>query len=224
LENTDNQATGQLGISLVNTSGGSNTSTIGGALVMIVFDVNANAAIGPTPIDLVPSNTPGSLTVTTGLTAKNPSYSMAPRPLPTNGFVTGVDGIVTIQQVQFVVSAPSPVTAGTGFQFTVTAVLGNTTDPAYTGTVAFSSSDTNATLPASSSLSNGVGTFSATLITAGSQTITATDTVNSSLTGFSNTITVSAAALTHLGITVPSTAVAGSAFGSTTQSRRTTAR
>ncbi len=62
----------------------------------------------------------------------------------------------------------------------------------YTGTVHFTSSDPVAVLPANTTLTNGAGTFSATLNTGGSQTITATDAYNSSITGTANT-TVSAA-------------------------------
>ena len=73
----------------------------------------------------------------------------------------------------------------------------NNTATGYTGTVHFSSSDTAAVLPANTMLTNGIGTFSATLKTAGSQTLTATDTVNSSIAGTSGTINVTAAAATH---------------------------
>ena len=45
-------------------------------------------------------------------------------------------------------------------------------------------------LPADSTLVNGTGTVSATLNTVGSQTITATDTVASPVTGTSNAIVV----------------------------------
>ena len=80
----------------------------------------------------------------------------------------------------------------TRLQFTVTAQdQFNNTATGYAGTVHFTSSDGNATLPADSTLTNGVGTFNATLKTAGNQTITATDTVTNSITGTSNTITVS---------------------------------
>src|SRR5207247_1538455 len=76
----------------------------------------------------------------------------------------------------FSVSAPSSATAGSAFSFTVTAQdQFNNTATGYVGTVHFTSSDSQAVLPANSSLSNGTGTFSATLKTAGSQTITATD-------------------------------------------------
>jgi hypothetical protein len=91
----------------------------------------------------------------------------------------------------FSVTAPANATAGTAFSITVTALdASNATATGYTGTVHFTSSDTQAVLPANSTLTNGVGTFSVTLKTAGSQTITATDTVTASITGVSGPITV----------------------------------
>jgi len=76
------------------------------------------------------------------------------------------------------VSAPASATAGTAFSFTVTAQdQFNNTATGYAGTIHFASSDAQAVLPTNSTLSNGTGTFNATLKTAGSQTISATDTV-----------------------------------------------
>ena len=95
----------------------------------------------------------------------------------------------------FVVSAPGTATAGIAMNVTVTAkdALGYTAT-GYTGTVQFTSSDGQAALPANTTLTNGVGTFSVTLKTAGHQTITATDAVTSALTGTSGSVGVSAAA------------------------------
>src|SRR5207253_2895728 len=94
----------------------------------------------------------------------------------------------------FTVTTPGTATAGVAFGYTVTAKdpFGNTAT-GYMGTVHFTSTDGNATLPADGTLASGVGTFSATLRTAGSRTLTAADTVTGSITGTSNTITVSAA-------------------------------
>src|SRR5207249_3571621 len=116
----------------------------------------------------------------------------------------------------FVVNAPATATAGIAFSFTVTAEdqFGNIAT-SYAGTVHFTSSDTGATLPPNSTLTNGTGTFSATLVTAGSQTITATDTVNSSITGTSGPIAHSAPAATHFVVSAPATATAGTAFSFT---------
>jgi hypothetical protein len=72
---------------------------------------------------------------------------------------------------------PSVITAGTGGSFRVTALNSNgSTDTSYTGTVHFTSSDPQAVLPANY-------TFTATLKTAGTQSITATDTANGSIVG-----------------------------------------
>src|SRR5262249_56638389 len=74
---------------------------------------------------------------------------------------------------------PSTTTAGDVHTFTVTAVdrFGNTT-PGYAGTVHLTSSDGQADLPADYTFvsgDKGTHAFSATLKTAGSRSITATD-------------------------------------------------
>ncbi|HEX7422200.1 MAG TPA: hypothetical protein VF505_20135 [Thermoanaerobaculia bacterium] len=116
--------------------------------------------------------------------------------------------MTTAPATHFVVSAPASATAGTAFNFTVTAQTAtNTTATTYSGTVHFTSTDGAAVLPANATLVNGVGTFSATLKTAGSQTITATDTVTASITGTSGPIVVSAGPATHFAVTAPPTAV-----------------
>jgi large repetitive protein len=90
------------------------------------------------------------------------------------------------------VVAPANSAANAPFNFTVNALdqFGNV-DPAYAGTVHFTSSDSAAVLPADASLSSGTGTFSATLITGNvTQTLTATDTVSQSITAGSASILV----------------------------------
>src|SRR5207245_7869571 len=81
-----------------------------------------------------------------------------------------------------VTAFPSPVTAGTAGGFTVSAqdAYGNVAT-GYAGTVHFSSSDSQAVLPANATLSTGTGTFRATLTTAGNQSLTPTDTVSASV-------------------------------------------
>ena len=72
---------------------------------------------------------------------------------------------------------------------------------AYTGTVQFTSSDGQAVLPANytfSAADQGVHTFSATLKTADSQSVTATDTLSHSITGTQAGIVVSLGAATTL--------------------------
>jgi hypothetical protein len=90
-----------------------------------------------------------------------------------------------------IVTASNPVAAGAPSSITVKVydVLGNLFT-GYTGTVHFSSTDGSAVLPANSTLTGGAGTFNVTLKTIGTQTVTATDTTTSSITGTSNLITV----------------------------------
>ncbi len=100
------------------------------------------------------------------------------------------------------VSAPSGETAGGTFSITVDALNGsNSTTAGYTGTVHFSSSDVAAGLPANytfTAADAGVHTFTGLVLkTAGSQTIAATDTSTSSITG-SATVAVTPAAANHL--------------------------
>jgi Calx-beta domain/Domain of unknown function (DUF4214) len=93
---------------------------------------------------------------------------------------------------------PTSTTAGNASNFTVTArdAYGNVAT-GYRGTVHFTSSDTQAALPANYtfvSADNGAHTFSAALKTAGTRSITATDTSSSSVTGTESGIVVSPAA------------------------------
>jgi hypothetical protein len=91
----------------------------------------------------------------------------------------------------FKVSSPAATTTGTPVNVTVTALdpFGNTAS-SYSGLVHFTSSDPHATLPADTTLTGGQGVFNITLNTAGSQTITATDTLsfNPKITGMSTPI------------------------------------
>src|SRR5206468_1762729 len=116
----------------------------------------------------------------------------------------------------FAVAAPASVSAGSGFSFTVTAQDAfNNTATGYAGTVAFSRSGAGAVLPANSTLTSRSGTFSATLNTAGNQTRAATDTANSSITGTSGPINVTALAATHFSVIAPASTTAGSSFNFT---------
>jgi hypothetical protein len=114
------------------------------------------------------------------------------------GSISGTQSGVAVSPaaaVAFTVSGfPSPVAAGAAGSFTVIArdAYGNTAT-GYTGTVHFTSSDGQAALPADytfTSSDTGRHSFSATLRTAGSQSITATDTVSSTITGSQAGITV----------------------------------
>jgi hypothetical protein len=106
---------------------------------------------------------------------------------------------------------PSPTTAGDSHSFTVTARdrFGNIAT-GYTGTVHFTSSDGQAVLPADAMLTGGSGTFMGIFKTAGTQSLTATDTGSSGLTGTEAGIAVAAAAASRLNVSdFPSPITAG---------------
>jgi RHS repeat-associated protein len=133
-------------------------------------------------------------------------YASAPSGIATFAITAGT-------ATHFTVSAPSAGTAGMAFNFTVTAQDAfDDTVTGYSGTIQITSSDASATLPVNVTLTNGTGTFSATLKTAGLQTITATDTVNSTIVGVSGLIAVSATAATHFTLSAPTSATVGSPF------------
>ena len=95
----------------------------------------------------------------------------------------------------FSISGPANVPSAVNFQFTVTALdASNHAVNNYSGTVHFTSTDPHVQLPADSSITSGTGIFSATLVTAGNQMITATDKAASSITGSSGAIKVGALA------------------------------
>jgi len=137
------------------------------------------------------------VTVTTafGTSATNTADQftyMAPLPVVIPKIIPGLNQNL-LNATHLVISAPATAVSGTPFSFTVTAQTQlNSTASGYTGTVHFTSSDTAASLPADTTLTNGTGAFSTTLNTSGSQTITAADTSSASITGVSNSIAVSA--------------------------------
>ena len=129
--------------------------------------------------------------------------------------VHGAAGLITVSPgaaVRFAVNAPASISVGSGFSFTVTAQdQFYNTAASYTGTVHFTSSDKNATLPPAVPLAAGSGVFTATLQTSGKQDIAAYDSVTPAITGMSVPITVLGNA-THFLISVPGSAQAGSGF------------
>ena len=88
----------------------------------------------------------------------------------------------------------------------------------YTGTVVFGSSDSRAALPATytfTAADKGVHTFAATLVTAGTQSITAEDTATGGLSGSEAGIAVNPAAASRFLITAPYGVTSGVAFSLT---------
>jgi len=121
--------------------------------------------------------------------------------------------IVPAPAVSLKVPCPSSSSAGASIPFTVFAQdAQNDLATGYTGTVQFTSTDTAAVLSGDVTLTDGVGVFSAIFNTNGNQTLTATDTLTSSINGASSPIAVSAGAATHFAVSAPPTATAGNAF------------
>jgi hypothetical protein len=113
-----------------------------------------------------------------------------------------------------VVAATATPTTGVPFNITVTALdSAGQMVSTYSGTVHLTSSSGQAVQPASGTLTGGTGTFSVSLSTSGSQTITATDTA--SLSGTSSTLAVSSKVATQFSVSAPVTATAGTAFSFT---------
>ena len=135
-----------------------------------------------------------------------------------NSSLTGTESNITVQPGATagfqLASFPSTATAGVSSNFTLTAIdsFGNRT-PGYTGTVNFTSTDPKATLPASYTfLSGDAGThiFAATLFTAGTRSLKATDSVNSSFSGTESNIKVVAATAVSLSVSgMPNPDIAG---------------
>ena len=143
--------------------------------------------------------------ITTGTSTGSPNYSAGPgydyvtglgSPMA-NLIVGSLDGSSASSNDTLVVAASNAVTAGTSFNVTVTADNSSgATDTGYLGTIHFTSSDVQAGLPANFTFTAadlGTYTFTVTLKTAGSQSITATDTTTSAVTGTVGGINVSPA-------------------------------
>jgi hypothetical protein len=137
-----------------------------------------------------------------------------------NGAITGMQASITVKPAAAssfrVTGFPSPTPAGNSGSFTVTALdpYGNVAT-GYNGTVHSSSSDLQASLPSNGNLTNGTGTFAATFRSAGTQSITATDTTTAAITGSQASIAVNPGAATGLRIATPLQVTAGVAFTAT---------
>jgi hypothetical protein len=206
------------------------TAGVAGTFSVTAHDAYGNVATGYSgtihftssdPQAVLPANaTLGGGTGTFSATLKTAGSQSLTATDTTNAAVTGSESGITVNPAatsQFVVVGfPSPVTAGVAGTFTVTAedVYGNVT-PSYSGTVRFSSSDPQAVLPANATLTNGVGHFSVTLKTAGTQSLTATDTANAAITGSETGIQVNPGVATHFRIAGPSSVPRGTAFNLT---------
>ena len=129
---------------------------------------------------------------------------------------SGSTDIIAVNALHLVITAPSTATAGVPINYTVTAEdPSNNVVSTYFGTVHFTSGDPQAVLPANTTLTNGTGTFPATLKTSGNQTLNSTDTVNAAVTATTSAITVSAGAAARFTVNAPGTATVAASFNFT---------
>ena len=179
-----------------------------GTLALTANPITVNTA---SPLGIgtytVATQTTGNITVSGTLpgvtgtaigTGKVGTVSVSP-----NG--SGSNLVLTISTPTLAVTGfPTTQTAGTAGTVTVTAKDGGgNTASAYVGTVHFTSTDGAASLPADYTFlpaDNGVHVFNVTLKTAGTQSITATDTVTGATTGMESGITVNPANATSLAV------------------------
>ena len=152
----------------------------------------------------IPANTSPSITVAAGAFTK--LQLLMPGETAAAGTTTGKTG------------TPSAEAAGTAFNVIVNAVDANwNVVNTVTDTIDISSTDANAALPADAALAAGTKTFSVTLKTEGSATVTATDTADGTKTAnTSPSTTVNAGALAKLQLLMPGeTAAPGTGTGKT---------
>ena len=181
----------------------------------INFTSTDGQAVLPPPASTLTGGTrvfTGVILKTAGVQTITGTDTLTPSILGTSGPI----GVSPTAATNFLVTGPSNVSSGQQFAFTVTARdQFNNTATGYTGTVDFASSDGQATTPPNTTLTSGFGSFIATLKQAGPQTISATDTVATSITGVSNPITVSSGAATKFLVSAQPTATAGVQFSFT---------
>ena len=156
----------------------------------------------------------GTFTATLGLAGSQILTALDVGMTATSGStsVTVAGGAAT----HFAVSTPAMAIPHVAAVLTVVALDAfNNTAAAYGGSVHFTGGGTGATLPANQTMASGVGTFSATLVAVGTQTVTASDSVTATIAGHSAGITVAAGPCTHFSVPGPSTAMAGVAIAFT---------
>ena len=116
----------------------------------------------------------------------------------------------------FTITGSTSLTAGTTGTYTISVLNPDgSADTGYSGTVQIASSDPHAVLPANFTITGGTATFSATLKTAGVQSLTATDTVTPGINGSDAGIQVNPAAATQFVITGPASIRVGTSFSVT---------
>ncbi|HEY3321297.1 MAG TPA: kelch repeat-containing protein [Planctomycetota bacterium] len=147
------------------------------------------------------SNTSFTSKAVTGFPIGTAEVTVFVNGIPSQTQTISIVGPATALQVA---GFPTPTVAGVAHQVTVSAKDGGTnTAVGYTGTVHFTSSDPQAVLPGDytfTAADQGVQSFSVTLKTAGTQSITATDTAPTAIAGAQSGIVVNTGTADHLAL------------------------
>jgi hypothetical protein len=168
------------------------------------------------PQAVLPANSP--LTNGTGtfsITLKTASAQTISVSATGSAVISGTSSSINVTgapATHFSVITPANGAAGTSFSFTVNALdASNNVATGYSGTVHFTSTDSQAVLPANSTLTNGIATFSATLKTLGPQTIVVTDVATASLTGTSSSMNI--VGMLTIASSAPPSGTVGATYG-----------
>jgi uncharacterized repeat protein (TIGR01451 family) len=198
----------------------------GGAAAGPAIFVNAGSVTILNSTQSGSSATPGAGGAALGGTAGDPGVSDATPVFNYSGSVNSsatkgpIPGALPggLPATHFSVVAGTPAQVFTQDPITITALdqFGNPTT-GYNGLVDFTSTDPGfvASSGQGLSLTNGAGTFNFAFKTAGTQTLTATDSVTASITGTSNSITVNPGATARFVVSAPATAIPGVSFSFT---------
>jgi sugar lactone lactonase YvrE len=183
-----------------------------GYLGTISFSSSDAQATLPSPYTFTAGDAGSHVFAATLKTAGSQSLTATDSAAGIGGSQTGITIVAGALRALILTGFPTPTTAGVShtFQVRATDAYGNTVS-SYRGSVRFSSSDARASLPGSYTFNSndaGTHTFTATLKTAGSQSLTATDTTNQ-LSGSEAGIQVVAAAAARVIVSAPSTAKVG---------------
>jgi hypothetical protein len=197
-------AGGSFGVTVTARTGAGGTgSTVTAYVGTVLLTSTDAAAVIPASYKFQPADH-GAHTFTVTLKTAGPRTVTA-----TQSSITGTTGSITVHSAaaaKFTVSGvPTSLIPGTAASVTVTArdAFGNVS--AYTGTIHFTSTDSAATLPANYTFlasNGGTHAFSNGVVfrTAGTRTITATDTVTASITGLEGGILIGYPASTYFPI------------------------
>jgi hypothetical protein len=180
-----------------------------------------DALLGPLADNGGPTQTiallPGSPAVDAGDNTGAPAFDQRGLPRIVGGTIDiGAFEVQICAATQLMVSAPADILSGTPFDVTVTALdaYGHTAT-GYTGTVTFAASDLAAVLPSDYAFTaddGGSHTFTGvTFYRAGAQALTATDTLDPTLTG-SAAVAVNPGEAVGLSLLAPFQVEAGAAF------------